>query len=126
VLSATGSGKPITITPRVNTNAKGGKGTSGANGANGANGVNGANGASGNKAIFNSQNLPEVEQVTVTIVRPKISAAGSVTVADSKVTGSDQQLTNTNLYVIIGVVGGIVLVVGAGVLTFFLVKRNNQ
>jgi len=53
VLSATGSGKPITITPRVNTNAKGGKGTSQVKGANGANGVNGANETNGNKAIFN-------------------------------------------------------------------------
>jgi hypothetical protein len=30
------------------------------------------------------------------------------------------------MYVIIGVVGGILLVVGAGVLTFFLVRKKNQ
>ena len=94
------------------------------------NGANGANGANGNKAIFNNALTPEVEQVTVTIVRPKISTANSatgfVTAADSSVSGTDEALTNTNMYIIVGVIGGFLLAVGVGVLTFFLVRKQNE
>lgn len=61
------------------------------------------------------------------ITRPKASVTtAAVTVADAKVIGTEDPLTNSNMYVIIGVVGGILLVVGAGVLTFFLVRKKNQ
>lgn len=61
------------------------------------------------------------------ITRPKASVnTAAVTVADAKVIETEESLTNTKMYVIIGVVGGILLVVGAGVLTFFLVKKKSQ
>ena len=108
VLSATGSGKPITITPNVNTKGKGGKG------------ANKATGVKGNNAIFNKPLTTEVEQVTVTIVRPKI--AYETTEAET----SDEAQMYTNMYIVVGVIGGIYLAVGAGVLTFFLVNKQKK
>lgn len=60
------------------------------------------------------------------ITRPKASAnTAGVTVADATATETEEE-ANTKMYVIIGVVGGILFVVGAGVLTFFLVKKKTQ
>jgi len=72
---------------------------------------------------------PEVEQVTVTIVRPKVTTATSASnqaTAATKAETSDEAQMYTNMYIVVGVIGGILLAVGAGVLTFILVNRQKK
>lgn len=89
MLSATGQGKPISITPTVSSSGKGGK-------ANAAAGAANAAGANGGNAIFNNQVLPEIEQVTVVVKRPKAAVqTAAVTVATGgEVADTQEPLTN--------------------------------
>lgn len=57
------------------------------------------------------------------ITRPKTSVqTADVTVVDA----NGIENTDFNMYIIIGVVGGILVVVGVAVLTFFLIKKKSE
>ena len=57
------------------------------------------------------------------ITRPKTTVqTADVTVADA----NSIENTDLNMYIIIGVAGGILLVVGIAVLTFFLIKKKSE